>query len=54
MGYSLQANVKTREGESAEERDAQFRYINRQVRRFLRERQPVLSVDTKKKERRQT
>jgi len=51
MDYSLQANAKTKEGESPEERDKQFRYINRQVKRFLRERQPVLSVDTKKKER---
>lgn len=51
MGYSLQANVKTLEGSSPAERDAQFRYINAQVRKFLRRGEPVLSVDTKKKER---
>ena len=51
-GYSLQANVKTREDTaSAEGRDAQFRYINQVVKRFLAKRDPVLSVDTKKKER---
>jgi hypothetical protein len=49
-GYSLQANRKTREGTSHPDRDAQFRYINRQVRRFQGARQPVISVDTKKKE----
>ena len=51
LGYSLQANVKTKEGRSPPERDAQFRYINAQVKRFLGQGQPVLSVDTKKKER---
>jgi hypothetical protein len=51
LGYSLQGNVKTLEGESPIERDAQFRYINGQVKRFLRRQAPVLSVDTKKKER---
>ncbi|MGH8592943.1 MAG: ISAzo13 family transposase [Gammaproteobacteria bacterium] len=51
LGYSLQGNVKTLEGESPVERDAQFRYINGQVKRFLRRHAPVLSVDTKKKER---
>lgn len=50
-GYSLQANAKTREGKQHPDRDAQFRYINRQVGRFLRARDPVISVDTKKKER---
>jgi hypothetical protein len=49
-GYSLQANRKTREGPSHPDRDAQFRYINQQVRRFQATRQPVISVDTKKKE----
>jgi hypothetical protein len=49
-GYSLQANRKTREGPSHPDRDGQFRYINRHVRRFQRARQPVISVDTKKKE----
>jgi len=49
-GYSLQANRKTREGTSHPDRDAQFWYINDQVRRFQAARQPVISVDTKKKE----
>jgi len=49
-GYSLQANQKTREGAEHPDRDAQFRYINRQVRRFLRTEAPAISVDTKKKE----
>jgi Rhodopirellula transposase DDE domain len=49
-GYSLQANRKTREGSSHPDRDAQFRYINQQVRRFQGATQPVISVDTKKKE----
>jgi hypothetical protein len=49
-GYSLQANRKTREGSRHPDRDAQFRYINDEVRRFQKRRQPVVSVDTKKKE----
>ena len=49
-GYRLQANRKTREGSSHPDRDAQFRYITQQVRRFQATRQPVISVDTKKKE----
>jgi len=49
-GYSLQANRKTREGPDHPDRDAQFRYINDQVRRFQARGQPVISVDTKKKE----
>jgi hypothetical protein len=49
-GYSLQANRKTREGASHPDRDAQFRYINEQVRRLQSATQPVISVDTKKKE----
>jgi hypothetical protein len=49
-GYSLQANRKTREGPSHPDRDAQFRYINQQVRRGQAAGQPVISVDTKKKE----
>ena len=48
--YSLQANRKTREGPQHPDRDAQFRYINEQVRRYLRRGQPAISVDTKKKE----
>ena len=49
-GYSLQANRKTREGAAHADRDAQFRYINAQVRRFQAATHPVISVDTKKKE----
>ena len=49
-GYSLQANVKTREGKQHPDRDAQFRHIHDTSRRFLRARDPVVSVDTKKKE----
>jgi hypothetical protein len=48
--YSLQANRKTREGSSHPDRDAQFQYINASVKRFQRAKQPVISVDTKKKE----
>ena len=50
MGYTLQANQKTLEGAQRPERDAQFRYINKQVKGFLRSGDPVISVDTKKKE----
>jgi hypothetical protein len=50
MGYSLQANRKTREGASHVDRNAQFEYINAQASAFLRSRRPVVSVDTKKKE----
>jgi DDE family transposase len=50
LGYSLQANRKTREGSQHPDRNAQFEYINGQVRRFQRRGQPVISVDTKKKE----
>jgi hypothetical protein len=49
-GYSLQANRKTREGDSHPDRNAQFEYINEQVLRFQNRHQPVISVDTKKKE----
>jgi hypothetical protein len=49
-GYSLQANRKTREGDSHPDRDAQFAHINAQVVKFQRAGQPVISVDTKKKE----
>lgn len=49
-GYSLQANRKTREGDSHPDRDAQFRYINRRVKAQQRQGQPAISVDTKKKE----
>ncbi|MEK7780633.1 MAG: ISAzo13 family transposase [Verrucomicrobiota bacterium] len=50
MDYSLQGNRKTKEGKDHPDRDKQFRYINRQVRRALADGRPVLSVDTKKKE----
>jgi len=49
-GYSLQANRKKREGASHPDRNAQFEYINATASAFLRRRQPVISVDTKKKE----
>ena len=49
-GYSLQANRKTREGPHHPDRDAQFQYVNAQVRRFQRQHRPAISVDTKKKE----
>ena len=50
LGYSLQGNVKTREGSQHVDRDAQFRYIATAVRRAQRRQQPTISVDTKKKE----
>ena len=49
-GFSLQANRKTREGSEHPDRDAQFTHINASVTAALAERQPVISVDTKKKE----
>jgi len=48
--FSLQANSKAREGDSHPDRDAQFAHINTRVTRALSEQQPVVSVDTKKKE----
>jgi hypothetical protein len=48
--FSLQANSKTREGDSHPDRDAQFLHINDSVSRALADVQPVISVDTKKKE----
>ena len=48
--YSLQANRKTREGDSHPDRNAQFTYISDQVLAFQRRRQPAISIDTKKKE----
>lgn len=50
LGYSLQGNVKTREGRQHPDRDAQFRYIAATVTRRQRRGQPAISVDTKKKE----
>src|SRR6266536_1764182 len=49
-GYSLQGNAKTVEGKQHPDRDGQFRFINEQVREFQAAGQPVISVDTKKKE----
>ena len=50
LGYSLQANSKTLEGTNHPDRNAQFEYLNRRVKRQLQQGQPVISVDTKKKE----
>jgi hypothetical protein len=50
LGYRLQANRKTREGSRHPDRNAQFEYIAGRVYRFQRQGQPVISVDTKKKE----
>jgi len=49
-GYSLQSNRKAREGGSHPDRDAQFEHINARVLAFQKHKQPVISVDTKKKE----
>ena len=48
--FSLQANRKTREGDGHPDRDAQFAYISQSVTEALAKQQPVISVDTKKKE----
>ena len=50
LGYSLQANRKTREGTAHPDRNAQFEHINAEVQAFQSAGQPVISVDTKKKE----
>jgi hypothetical protein len=49
-GYSLQANVKTAEGGQHPDRDAQFAYLNDQAQQHMATADPVISVDTKKKE----
>ncbi len=49
-GYSLQGNRKTKEGSSHPDRDKQFEHINVRVQQFQQRGQPVISVDTKKKE----
>ncbi len=49
-GYSLQANVKTREGRQHPDRDLQFRHINQAAKAAVAAGWPVISVDTKKKE----
>jgi len=50
MDYSLQANRKTKEGADHPDRNAQFEHINDRVRQYMERKQPVISVDTKKKE----
>ncbi len=50
LGYSLQANAKVTEGRQHPERDAQFHYLNDMATSFIDDDQPVISVDTKKKE----
>lgn len=50
LGYSLQTNRKTKEGTNHPDRNAQFEYLNRKVQRRLGAGEPVISVDTKKKE----
>jgi transposase len=50
LGYSLQAPAKEKEGVAHPDRDAQFSYLNEQVGAFMKANQPVISVDTKKKE----
>jgi hypothetical protein len=50
MGYSWQANRKTKEGPQHANRDAQFRYLHQRVKVLLRAGDPVIAVDAKKKE----
>lgn len=50
LEYSLQANQKTKEGVRHPDRNAQFEYINAKLTRWMRRKQPAISVDTKKKE----
>ena len=50
QNYTLQANKKNKNGTSPPKRDAQFCYINKLAKRFLKKYEPVISVDTKKKE----
>jgi transposase len=50
LGYSLQSNQKTKEGQKHPDRDKQFKYINKAVKIFQKKGLPVISVDTKKKE----
>jgi len=49
-GYSLQANRKSQEGRQHPDRNAQFEFINTRVKAFQKRKQPVISVDAKKKE----
>ncbi|MDR1383470.1 MAG: ISAzo13 family transposase, partial [Planctomycetaceae bacterium] len=50
LGYSLQANRKTRDGCSRCDRNAQFEYINEHIKQEISAKQPMISVDAKKKE----
>jgi hypothetical protein len=50
LDYSLQANSKTKEGGDSPDRDAQFEYINEKTKKYQKNNNPVISVDTKKKE----
>ncbi len=50
LGYSLQAPSKQKEGTQSPDRDAQFNYLDETARTFIKDAQPVISVDTKKKE----
>ena len=50
LDYSLQANQKNLEGSHHPDRNEQFKYINRKAKRYLKQGEPVISVDTKKKE----
>ncbi|MGI8729822.1 MAG: ISAzo13 family transposase [Solirubrobacteraceae bacterium] len=50
LGFSLQANRKTKEGSQHPDRDAQFRHINNKVTAAVKENRPAISIDTKKKE----
>ena len=50
LDYSLQANQKNLEGSHHPDRNEQFEYINRKAKRYLKQGEPVISVDTKKKE----
>ena len=50
LAYSLQGTAKTLEGKQHPDRDAQFKYIARTTKTYLRQRWPIISVDTKKKE----
>ena len=51
MDYTLQANVKSKEGSAPPERDQQFRYINRLAQEYVARNEPVISVDAKKRDR---
>lgn len=47
LEYSLQGNRKTKEGSSPPDRDEQFKYINKSVKKFIANKEPIISVDTK-------